>query len=341
MDAVTHALTGLVVSHATYKDEFMKDNVSLRIYAAAGMLGAVSPDFDVVTRLFGDKTFYFLTHRTYTHSPFITLALALFCALLAKLLRKKARYSILLRGAFFGMLSHVPFDLMNTYSTLALWPFSNRMYAFGIISIIDLVIFSTYVIGLILYSVRFFRPYRRQLFSTVLAVVLVYIGFRAYMQHSVRDFVLEEYKRGRFKDIGGITEVQRTSVMTDFMGINSWNFIIENEGEYIKGKVNYREGRFSRVTAVAKREPSQAVDSAMNTPIGKFMYNFTHFLDCTVEDHEKGYIVWLTDLRYTFPLNVGDADGYEYTRIVGGYVVLDKQYNPLYWEAKSLYDRGL
>jgi hypothetical protein len=120
-------------------------------------------------------------------------------------------------------------------------------------------------------------------------------------------------------------------VMGDFLDINSWNFIIENESEYIKGRIRFDNHSYKDILSIKKEEEGIGVQQAFNTPLGNFLSKFSPFIYYTEEEYRGGYLITMTDLRFTFSFNLGRQEERSYSHTFGGYVVLDKQYNPTYW----------
>lgn len=335
MDPVTHALTGYVISNVFYNDSHREKKVYFSAVGMATVLAAVSPDIDSVVRYAGGNTLYFMYHRTYTHSPVGLIVLAALCALGVKMLfrifRRDQKYAVLFLGALFGTFSHVLLDITNTYSTLALWPFSNKMYSLGLTSIVD-----TYIIGIYILSIliTLFKPltlYKRKIFTTVIALIVCYVGVKAYVQYDLKRYLENEYRKGSFASIASQQEMKRISVMTGFVGFNTWNFIIENENEFIKGAVDFSSHQYSNVIPIMKKPVDIAVKRAQETPLGKFVLKFSPFIDYNVTNYKDGYLVRMADLRFASRINTGGSKGTQHSHLFGGYIVLDGRYNPISW----------
>lgn len=133
MDPLTQGLLGATCAQlATQK----------RLKTAApivGALAAMSPDLDVFIRSSQNPTLFMTYHRHFTHSlafiPIGGLICAGFFLLIAKSLRSKWPWVCL--ACLVAYATHGPLDLLTSYGTLLLWPFSHVRLSLDWISIID------------------------------------------------------------------------------------------------------------------------------------------------------------------------------------------------------------
>lgn len=334
MDSVTHALTGYALSCVLYDRNKFKNNKKLKALKTAVTIGAVCPDIDFVTRFAGGNVLYFMSHRTYTHSPIGILLISILCAAMIKVLNKDLKYTTLFIGTFLGALSHVLFDITNVYSTLALWPFTEKMYSLGFLSITDAFILVVLIISTVISFIKPLRLHRNKIFSAALMIIISYTAFKAYMQYSLKNYLINEYKKGSFALKSDAPKELKISVLTDYIWINSWHFIIENDSKFIKGNIKYSNHSVSSVTSVKKKTPEAAYENAAKTPLGQFLLKFTPYVDYSVNRYKQGYLVHMVDLRYTFPISVRSQQP-GYSHIIGAYIVLDKNYNPISWSTKD------
>lgn len=337
MDSITHALTGYAISCVLYNRNKLQDKKELMALRTSVVLGAVCPDIDFVAEFFGGNTLYFMSHRTITHSPIGITIISILCAAGIKAVRKELKFTLLFFGAFLGAISHVLFDITNVYSTLALWPLTDRMYSMGFLAIIDAFILGVLIVSIIMSFIKSLKLYESKIFTGALIIIVCYIGLKAYMQHNLKSYIINEYRRGSFTSEIKPEKELNAAVLTDYVGINSWNFIIENSNEFIKGNIRYYNRKLSDVTAIKKKIPDTAYENAARTPLGKFVLKFTPFVDYSVSNYDKGYIVHMVDLRYTFPLRLNRRQS-GYSHILGAYIVLDKNYKPISWSTRNPLD---
>lgn len=184
MDPVTHALSGALCVQC------LPAETRSRWMTAWGALVAASPDIDVI--FCRTPLQYIEWHRGFSHSIVGTMLLALLCALglLWLLGREKpfadaraARHGWTLRQAWLFswllLLLHVWLDVMNSYGTMVLLPFSDYRVRFSGLFIIDLPLLLFMGAGLL-----FFARNRRVMIG-VLAFVLLYPLGAVWMRHTL------------------------------------------------------------------------------------------------------------------------------------------------------------
>ena len=128
MDTPTHGLIGRLVAKTIWPEEQGLVNLVT--------VCSILPDAD--TLISGDGLDYLQTHRGFSHA-FLGIAIgALLVAGVAKRFGfRNVSYGRLYVVSLFGMVSHIVFDLVTTYGTPILTPFSNYRVAFDLLFIID------------------------------------------------------------------------------------------------------------------------------------------------------------------------------------------------------------
>jgi inner membrane protein len=135
VDTLTHALSGALLARATAPED--SPPASLRRRIAAGFLACASPDLDVVVALFGPVAFI-ENHRGVTHSlVLLPLWALLYSFLLAKILREPLGARALYAVTAMSLALHIAGDLITTYGTMILAPFSSWRAQIGTTFIID------------------------------------------------------------------------------------------------------------------------------------------------------------------------------------------------------------
>ena len=134
MDPISHAIIGGALSLVN-GGEISANNPFL----IASMLGAVSPDFDIVYRLKGEVK-YLREHRGFSHSiPGLVILSAGICAVLS-LIYPAAALQELFLWAFVGAFSHTFFDYLNSYGVELFGPLSKRKFTLNLLQIADPII---------------------------------------------------------------------------------------------------------------------------------------------------------------------------------------------------------
>ena len=189
MDTLTHALSGALLARATAPREGPPGSLKRRI--ASGFLACASPDLDVVASLFGPVAFL-ENHRGVTHSlVLLPLWALLYAFLLAKILREPRGWRALYGIAAMSLALHIAGDLITTYGTMILAPFSNWRAQIGTTFIIDLWFSGIIVAGLAASALR-----RRSRWPAAAALALLagYVGFQYLQREKAVEFG-ERYAR--------------------------------------------------------------------------------------------------------------------------------------------------
>lgn len=189
MDTLTHALSGALLARATAPREGPPGSLKRRI--VSGFLACASPDLDVVAGMFGPVAFL-ENHRGVTHSlVLLPLWALLYSFLLAKILREPRGWRALYGITAMSLALHIAGDLITTYGTMILAPFSNWRAQIGTTFIIDLWFTGIIVAGLAASALR-----RRSRWPAAAALALLagYVGFQYVLKEKALEFG-ERYAR--------------------------------------------------------------------------------------------------------------------------------------------------
>ncbi|HWM41490.1 MAG TPA: metal-dependent hydrolase [Burkholderiales bacterium] len=176
MDTLTHALSGALLARATAPQHAARRSVPRRV--AAGFFACAAPDLDFIIGFVGPAE-YLLSHRGVTHSLILLPAWALLYSwLLAKLLREPGGWRAFYGVTALALLVHIVGDLITSFGTMILAPFSDWRAALGTTFIIDL-----WFSGIILAGLAFSAWFYRSRIPAVAASVMLagYVGFQ-YVQ---------------------------------------------------------------------------------------------------------------------------------------------------------------
>jgi inner membrane protein len=179
MDTVTHGLTGWLIARALPERWKLERP---RAATAMVILGSVLPDADNAARLLGSEA-YVRIHRGLSHS---LLGIAVSSLLLALLLARVGQWRDWKRIAsllLLGQCSHVALDLLNSYGTQILQPFSDARFALDLLFIVDLAFTGIIVAGIV--SSRG-SPFRAR---AALAVLIAYVGAAGILHLEAKDAV--------------------------------------------------------------------------------------------------------------------------------------------------------
>jgi inner membrane protein len=190
LDTLTHALSGALLARATAPAALSGGALARRI--AAGFFACASPDLDFWISFVGPLE-YLQYHRGPTHSVLLLPLWAfIYSWLLAKLLREPGGWRALYGVTALGIGAHIAGDLITSFGTIVLAPFSDWRAGIGTTFIIDLWFSGIILAGLIASLV-----WRRARVPAIAAsvVLVAYVGFQAVLKERAVEFG-ERYAAG-------------------------------------------------------------------------------------------------------------------------------------------------
>ncbi|MBN2494004.1 MAG: metal-dependent hydrolase [Deltaproteobacteria bacterium] len=175
MDPVTQGLLGAAASQA-----LLGDRLGWRAGLIGGLAGSAA-DVDILFRSSSDPLLGLEMHRHFTHSLAFAPAGGLLVGLLGWLiLRRRAPLRLALLAGVVAYFTHGLLDVMTSYGTLWLWPFSDLRLAWDWLPIVDLFVTGPLLAGLLLS--RSSRVPRLPAAIALLAFAL-YCGLGALQHH--------------------------------------------------------------------------------------------------------------------------------------------------------------
>jgi inner membrane protein len=227
LDTLTHALSGALIARATAPDDAPPRALPRRI--AAGFFACAAPDLDFVVGYFGPVA-YVLNHRGVTHSLVLLPVWALLVSwVLAKVLREPRGWRALYGVSALGIGAHITGDVITTYGTMILAPFSDWRAAIGTTFIIDLWFGGIILAGLAA-SALFFRSRIPSIVAT--AVLAGYVGFQFLQRQHAIEFG-EEYARSK-----GMSSAQ-VSVHPRPVSPFNWTVFVSDDEAHWFAHVNF------------------------------------------------------------------------------------------------------
>jgi len=224
----THALSGALLARATAAKDAPPRSIPRRV--AAGFFAAVAPDLDFILGFFS-PLLYLEQHRGPTHSILLLPLWALPLSwLLAKILREQRGWRKLYGVTALGLGAHILGDLITSFGTIILAPFSDARFGWGTTFIIDLWFSGIILAGLLLSAI-----WRRSRAPALAAsVVLVcYVGFQAVLKEHALDFA-REYAQSQ-----GLQKVEVTAIPRAVSPFN-WTVYVSDELAHRYAHVNLR-----------------------------------------------------------------------------------------------------
>ena len=308
MDTLTHALSGALLARASASRDAPPRSIPRRV--AAGFFACASPDLDFVVGFAGPME-YLLHHRGVTHS-LILLPLWAFCVawVLSKVLRAPRGWRELYGVSALGIGAHIAGDVITSFGTIVLAPFSLWRAGIGTTFIIDLWFSGIIVAGLVLSMVL-----RKTRIPAVAASVVLagYVGFQYLQKEKALDFA-RQYATG--KGIAGARIEAHPRPASPF----NWTVFVSDDQAHHFAHVNlvrdtvrtYREGDgfIARIDAPYRplREALWETRSRYGTsPLAREAWNsealavFRWFAAQPALDGESDGCYVFTDLRFLTP----------------------------------------
>ncbi len=277
MDPITHGVIGAALS------AFSQEPVSLTNPMTIGaMLGAMSPDLDVVVRLYKDEMVYLKSHRGFSHSlpalagysVLITAGLFFFFPAMAVL--EVFAFTLL------GALSHTLFDILNSYGAQL---FRKKIKA-NLLSLYD-----PFISVMALYLI-FYRAH------TPVTLTITAVSFFGYL--ALR-FAMKRFSAGRVLKRYRALKPSKITMLPSLKAFHKWDFVMETECGQTVGKYD----PFKSAVEIVERfmfddEQEHFLDVFNRTNVGEYFKDFTpNYHIVKLEEAEK-IILKIIDLRYHF-----------------------------------------
>ncbi len=320
MDPFTQAVLGGATAQL-----FFHRQLGRRAFVLGAIAGAL-PDLDVLYQ--ADQWSGWRHHRGVTHSiffPFIAGPVFGYIAwrLRQRKLRQKQRANdppghmwIYIWASILGILTHPLLDVMTSYGTQLLAPFSDQRFAINAIAVIDPV----YTIPLaIAGALGLLRPRRVKLAIWAAAIALTlsngFIGYAWYLNHKTEIFAAAQLRQE------GLTVRRLTSYPTIFQAFLR-RVLVETKGEVRVGYVSAWNP--TPIAWQHYQQPQEAmITKLQNSEGGQILHWFSMARDYYRISHHNGQtIVEGHDLRYGLP---GPAEFGSW----GVRAVYDKDGNPV------------
>jgi inner membrane protein len=185
MDNIAHTLAGLAVRDVAPKSLFKS-----KPFFWVALVVANIPDIDIIGWFFG-QDFYFHIHRGITHSLFVVPFWGAIGAIAAYYISKKSLPFLKTWLWYcFIVFVHLFLDWVTSYGTELLAPLSDRTFSAHLFPIVDIWVliplFFLLLVG------RYFSEYRRKAALIVIAVLVLYAGFRVTMKFRAETMVRNE-----------------------------------------------------------------------------------------------------------------------------------------------------
>lgn len=224
MDTASHFLIGVGLGGLAHLSPEVASHSSLGLAVTIGtIIASEAPDTDYVFRIKGNDS-YLKHHRGLTHSvlawflwpSLVTLGIVPFFHGLS--------WGIVWLWCFAAVLIHVALDALNTFGTQALLPFTDKRLSKDALMVLDPIIFSTQLLGIIFWWKSIFAP--GPLFALIDGLTVIYIIVRVLIHQRLCNKLRLEYQPQDGNTI---------SIIPTFR-FNQWAAVVETENGFVLGK---------------------------------------------------------------------------------------------------------
>lgn len=277
MDPVTHGIIGLGISALSSQP------VGLNPITIGAVLGAMSPDIDIVVKYWGDYK-YLKHHRGPTHSIPSLLGLSLVITTGLFLIFRDYNFFNILLWTFLGSMSHTVFDGLNSYGVRPFMPFSKKKYLANVLMLYDPFL-------MVLSIALVFMPFMQEIKIIIaISAVIIYVLLRLISRDRVYRALLREYKLNVLTD--------KIHVLPDLMNFFKWDFIIRAEDYKVVGKINFINNKLDVIKEL-EHSNHRLIGEANSTELGIYFNDFTSSIVHTeVTEEDDKTVFRLIDLRY-------------------------------------------
>jgi len=281
MEGITHTLSGVVVSSFGIRQAFGPTATT------AFIISAVFPDIDFLA-MWINRYYYLRYHRGITHSLLGILIFSFLIALIFYLSTGRFDFKILYLVSLAGMAMHVGFDLLNSYGTQILLPFSSKKFSLDLDIIFDLWFIGPLIFGSL--AIYVFPKSQRIIALLILALVLLSIAFR-YIQ--------------RQRAIGLIRIVQSEKPLATFpAGMESfynpflWRGVILREDGYLSYEVDTSRRKITSSMVHSCNKLVLAKYMSCSELLDTFLF-WARFPFGTIKKDGSGTTILCGDLRFS------------------------------------------
>lgn len=286
MDNVTHAALGLAIAEAAFPSAGAA-GISLAVVASE------LPDIDIFFGL-GNPWSMVTIHRGITHSIFLApLAAGLLAWVWSRFASGSSFWALFLL-ALICLLGHISLDVLTTYGTQILEPFSKHRFGLGWVAVVDPVVTVALLAGgIAAWWLQSQHPsLATQLAITCLVLVLAYTGLGA-MQHRRAMRVLREQTAHLGRPLAADATPQ---IGTIFL----WRLLYRGEDTFWLARYNSLTGSLAgQKTLSATVDPQLA--PLLSTPRAEVFRNFAGQLTRPHVDPQDPSALIVEDMRFSFP----------------------------------------
>ena len=282
MDSLTHTLSGIVVSSLGLRQEFRWPGVV--VFTAA----ALFPDIDFFFNYIS-HSIYVRFHRGFTHSFIYLPVFALLLCGIFYLLFKGIGFKNLYLICLAGIALHLMLDIVNSYGTPVLMPFSSAQYSLNLDVIIDAYVLGPLLLGAV--AVWVWPSFQKHTALIVLVIIISGFLFRFIQQQQAARLIAKIEPSDRTVLIpAGIDTIYNPF---------TWQAIIPRDNGYNIYAVNSADGQVGGPHSIA-HQMDEINTFRQNSRAVRDFLNWSKFPFGRVEKTDEGTLVKLSDLRFQY-----------------------------------------
>ncbi len=285
MDPLTHGLSGALLAKADLKRWGKTAFLAL-------VIGALLPDIDhFPLRLMGGE-FYLKYHRGLTHSFLGSIPLSLGLAFITKGLGRRlweegVPFPILFLLSLLGVYTHIFLDLITSFGTMLLYPFSKERFSLNLVFIID-----PYVTLLFLIPLFFKKPHPAR--ASLLLFSLYLLLATVNREHALK----ETRSKARLEGI----KVERMEAYPAPFSPFNWMTISEGSDRYYILRMNILSSNNPGPFEIYRKGMDPYIQISMKDEAAKTYLWFAEFPLIRSKKVDGLWMVEYFDLRfYTYP----------------------------------------
>lgn len=288
MDPVTHGLAGALISEAGFRQNL--GNRARWMLAGAAMF----PDIDIVYRIKGLPT-YILNHRALSHSFVGVIAAGILIGAIMGRFDEERRYLAWIGACWVALFSHQLLDLITSYGTVVLYPFSLTRFYLDWVFVIDFFL-TGFLLVFWLAARRQTAEKAKRIASAGLIAVVTYIAFCS-LNHGLALHQLKTVARANQIQYNAIAAIPQPGLPV------RWSGILDTGTHY------YQVPMLSFLTPNApfqvynKTTGSYFEQKARETDLGMLYNWFARYPVVTETTQHQYHIIEFSDLRFYIRLH--------------------------------------
>lgn len=283
MDPVTHGLAGALISEAGFARKL--GGRARWVMPVAAMF----PDIDIVYRIEGLPA-YIANHRALTHSFAGILVSGLLMGIVLGRLDEERRYLAWISACWVALFSHQVLDLITSFGTCVLYPFSRTRFYFDWVFIIDIFL-SGMLLAFWLLSRRRNESDAQKMAVRGLGIVAGYILFCA-LNHNL---AIHQLKKVAMRNQ---MQYQSVAAIPQILMPLRWSGVVDIGTHYYLIPMYSFRTPAPPFQIFTKTTGSYFEQKARATEMGVLYTWFARYPVVTERVEEQSHIVEFSDLRF-------------------------------------------